>query len=138
MNRSAMKRGRRLQRKQVLKANPPRRRESRRFPGATGWTQRVFALYGRVCVACPRKHAQPAVQAHHVVPRHAILTAPHLSVEERRALAYDARNGLPVCVRCHERHTSAVERILRARLPASVIEWACEHGFEHVIERSYR
>lgn len=104
---------------------PKRRREDKRLPGATGWTQRVFMLHGRTCIVCGAR----AAQGHHVVPRQAILTARHISTEERRELAYDARNGVPVCVRCHERHETATVRIPFDRLPTSVVEWAVEHGF---------
>jgi hypothetical protein len=111
---------------------PKNRREDRWLPGATGWTQRVFALYGRRCIVCGAR----AVQGHHVVPRQAILTARHLSEDERRQLAYDARQGVPVCARCHERHETAAERIPFDRLPGTVVEWAVEHGFrQRVFDR---
>lgn len=111
---------------------PKRRRQDKTIPGATGWTQRVFVLHGRQCIVCGRR----AVQGHHVVPRQAILTARHLSRDERLELAYDARNGVPVCYRCHERHETATERIPFDRLPVSVVEWAVEHGFrQRVFDR---
>jgi len=116
--------------------NPTPRREEKDTPGANGWTQRVFTLHGRRCRVCGKRRA---VQGHHVVPRQVIVTAPHLTREQRAMLAYDARNGLPVCLRCHERHELAVQRIPFEALPASVVEWAVEHGFEDRVfdERVY-
>jgi cytochrome c553 len=107
-----------------------RRREARDFPGATGWTGRVFCLYGRSCVVC----GEEAVQGHHAVPRQRILADTRKTRDERRELAYDARNGVPICGRCHERHEIGAERIPRKRLPAGVIEWARERGFAHVLK----
>lgn len=53
------------------------------------------------------------------------------SREERAQLAYDARNGCPVCVDCHERHENASRRLLRSMLPEGAIVWALEHGYGH-------
>lgn len=114
-----------LKRRDWRATNPTPRREDKRLPGARGWTQRVFALYGRKCVVCGRR----AVQGHHAVERSVILSARHLTQQERELLAYDARQGVPVCVRCHERHTLAVARIPFECLPPPVVEWALEHGF---------
>jgi hypothetical protein len=116
-----------LPRTVALNNPPPRRSE---LPGARGWTQRVFTLYGRVCVVCGDR----ATEAHHVVPRHVVLSARHLSLAEREALAYDARNGAPVCGlgtrhSCHANHEAASHRIPFDRLPAGAVEWAIEHGF---------
>jgi hypothetical protein len=104
--------------------NPPPRRSE--LPGARGWTQRVFTLYGRACVVC----GGPATEAHHVVPRQVILAARHLTQADRELLAYDAR----VCGRgtsraCHANHEAAAHRIPFDRLPAGAVEWAVEHGF---------
>lgn len=118
---------------QVKKRNPPPRREDRRFPGARGWTRRVFTLYGYRCVVC----GDPAKHGHHAVPRQKIIRADHLSDEERTELAYDARNGVPVCEGCHDLHERAHRRIPRACLPAGVVEWAIDYGFLSVIERTY-
>ena len=119
--------------RELLRNNPKPRRESRRAPGATGWTQRVFKLYGRRCVVCKGR----AAQGHHAVPRQVIVAREG----EGSPLEYDARNGVPVCVDCHLAHeTSAVgrnaatgelysRRIRYERLPQGVIDWADDHGF---------
>ena len=95
------------------------------LPGERGWTQRVFALYGRRCVVCGRK----AVHAHHAVGKAVILAAWRLSVPEREALAYDERAGVPCCFDCHMNHEAASRRIPFDRLPPAVVAWAIEHGF---------
>lgn len=119
-----VQRGRgKLNRRDWRARNPPPRKTS--LPGARGWTQRVFTLYGNRCVVCGER----AVQGHHAVERSVILSARHLTQTEREALAYDARNGVPVCLRDHERHTNAVARIPFACLPPAVVEWALAHGF---------
>jgi hypothetical protein len=111
-------------------------RRARRNPLARGWTQRVFALYGRYCLRCSTKQKPVrAVQAHHAIPRQAIEDAPHLTPEERLALEYDARNGVPLCLRCHDDSPSS--RLRRSQLPRDVIEWAREHGFEGRLDRIY-
>lgn len=119
-----------------IRGNPKTRAQSKKWPGATGWTQRVFALYGRVCLACPRKDPKPATQAHHVIPKQVIVNARHLSPEERAQLAYDARNGLPICEQCHMDHEYAPDwRIPRVRLLPDHFEWAADHGFRYFIEK---
>lgn len=85
----------------------------------------MFTLYGRVCVACGGR----ATTAHHVVPRQAILGDTRKPVEERRQLAYDARNGCPACWACHNAHEVASRRFLRGELPAGAVAWAVEHGY---------
>lgn len=111
----------------ILQENPAYRREEREAPGARGWTQRVFTLYGGRCAVCGDR----AVQAHHVVPKRTILA------RADPELAYDARNGCPVCLRCHERHETATRRIPRAKLPLGCIMWAEAFGFDWYIERIY-
>lgn len=119
----------------VKKGNPPRR--SAKNPAARGWTQRVFALYGRYCLACPKGKLSRAVQAHHLVPRQRIAKDFRKTREERDALEYDARNGFPICKTCHEHHEfpgADAKRIPRSRIPALALEWAAEHGYAHVLE----
>jgi cytochrome c1 len=118
----------------VERTNPPKRygREGK-IPGSRGWTQRVFTLYGRECLACPPEDRRPAVQGHHVVPLQRILKADHLTADEIDALAYDARNGMPVCFECHGDHESYARRISRDQLSPEHFEWADEHGFGLVV-----
>lgn len=115
--------------------NPPRR--SSHNPCARGWTQRVFALYGRYCLACPKGKLTRAVQAHHLVPRQRIANDFRKTQEERDALEYDARNGFPICQRCHELHEFPgpdAKRIPFSRIPALAVEWAIEHGYDYVLK----
>lgn len=128
------------------KANPPRpvdeakakpRSRARRNPNAAGWTQRVFHLYGRHCLACPKGRLTRAVQAHHLVPRQRIANDARKPQAEREALEYDARNGFPICQRCHELHEFPgpdAKRIPFSRIPAAAVEWAIEHGYSYVLK----
>lgn len=108
--------------------NPQFRRG--RVPGLRGFTQRVFTLYGRRCVVCRGR----AVQAHHCVPLRTLFAR---SEAEGQALGADARNGVPVCAVCHERHENASRRIRRGELPAGVVEWALANGFGWYLDRTY-
>lgn len=124
-----MRRGKPLKRskplnKRAIKSNNPTRRRGK-LPGATGWTQRVFALYGRTCVVC----GQRATQGHHAVAKQTILARGDLD------LAYDARNGVPICELCHGRHEKAFKRIPRARLPHGVLDWAYDNGFGWFVDK---
>lgn len=117
----------------IMKRNPRWRREEKTLPGASGWTQRVFALYGRLCVVCsePGKPV-PAVHGHHAVPKQTILARGDLE------LAYDQRNGVPICLDCHHKHEfpgATGGRIPRSKLPEGVIEWAYEHDFGWYIDK---
>jgi hypothetical protein len=119
----------------VRNANPPPR--ASRNPMARGWTARVFTLYGRYCLACPKGKLTRAVQAHHLVPRQRIDTDMRKTREERDALEYDARNGFPICQRCHELHEFPgpdAKRIPFSRIPAAAVEWARDHGYDHVLQ----
>lgn len=102
--------------------NPPVRFHE---PALRGFTQRVFTLYGRKCVVCRRR----AAQAHHVIPKRTLKAR-----QEPAETLGDARNGVPVCVRCHERHEGATRRICRDELPLGVIAWAYANNFGWYID----
>ncbi len=95
------------------------------LPGARGWTRRVFALYGDRCVICGKK----AVHAHHAVAKQVVLAEWHLTPQQRAALAYDERQGVPCCFFHHMAHEGGSERIPFGKLPPQVVAWAIEHGF---------
>lgn len=79
---------------------------------------------GARCLKCGGKRR---LQAHHAVPQQAVKSFAktlRLSVEETQRILWDGRNGVPVCERCHERHTLAVERIPRVRLPLAAFAFA--------------
>lgn len=117
-----------LNRRALMAGNPRKRRSS--SPGATGWTQRVFTLYGSRCLVCGKK----AHHGHHVVPRQRIMRADHLTQEERELREYDARQGIPICHTDHAAHELASRRIPRRCLPEAVIEWAYDNGFATTID----
>jgi hypothetical protein len=120
----------------ILRDNPRQRhgRRESRAPGAAGWTSRVFALHGRICLVCGNKRA---VHAHHIVPAR--------TIEAREGvyspLIYDQRNGMPVCYDCHmahERPAANRGRIPFDRIPRLAVQWAVAHGFDwYLSERVY-
>lgn len=113
----------------ALLRNNPRRREGE-WPGERGWTQRVFSLYGRACVVC---RGAAAAQAHHAVPKRTII-ARGGAID---LLVFDARNGVPVCHRCHEAHENGSRRIPYVCLPGGVVAWAHENGWAWYLDRIY-
>ena len=87
---------------------------------------RVVVNRGAVCAACGGRQR---LQAHHVIPQQVLrryAAEMRLSVAETQAILWDVRNGIALCVRCHERHTNAVVRFPRARLPKLVWAFAQE------------
>lgn len=128
---SSLRRKTAMKRTHWSRKNNPTRRAHDRNPNATGWTQRVFALYGRRCLVCNLRRAS---QAHHVVPAQRIRKADHLDQEERDALEFDARNGLPICEPCHQGHELASARIPYSRLKSQHLAWAMAWGFASTIK----
>ena len=69
------------------------------------------------------------LQGHHVISQSVLkrlARALRLSEEQTQDLLWDHRNGVAVCVRDHQRHTDAVDRIRISRLPARVFEFIAE------------
>lgn len=130
-------------REALERVEPKRRmRRRRRLPGESSWKRRVFERYGRQCVVCGCSLRRgdipkPAAHAHHAIPRQTILGDTRKPVALREQLAYDSRNGVPVCVDCHTAHEAASRRIPRACLPGGVIEWAERFDWGWYIERTY-
>ncbi len=106
-------------------APAPRRYFERQGNTKNDWKARVLELYGFDCLSC----GKPAQHGHHIVARSVIMAAAHLEFWERAPLEYDATNGFPICVRCHEKHEHGVERLYFEMLPAPAVEWAVAHGF---------
>lgn len=84
--------------------------------------RQALARSGGRCVCCGAR----AVQVHHVLPR-----------QKWPEFIDEPANLVGVCVRCHERHELAVERIPRRALPAAAVELADAHGLGWYIERTY-
>jgi 5-methylcytosine-specific restriction endonuclease McrA len=79
-----------------------------------------------VCAGCGSRRG---LEAHHGLPKAAIedfARSERLSQEERNRLLWDPRNGVALCQRCHERHTTAFSRLSRAKLPKRVWAFALE------------
>lgn len=102
---------------------------------ASGWTQSVFDMHGRVCFVT----GEPAVQAHHVLEASALRRelAAKLTRSELVAVLSDPRNGMPVSLRAHQRHDCWQRRIGREDLPASAWPFAAEHGLLWLLDRTY-
>jgi hypothetical protein len=105
--------------------------------------ERAVKAAGR-CAACGRRarSRRAELDAHHVVPKEILKR-----VERERRLApgtlvWDPANGIALCSeqteeRCHARHTLAVRRVPRSRLPNRALRFAAKLGLSHVIERHY-
>lgn len=98
-----------------------------------------------VCAVCGRgpEPGNP-LDAHHVTEKRTIkryvsgLRLPEREEQEvLRRLLYDARNGMAVHKREHERHTNAVERIPLRCVTSKHRQFAAEVGAAHLIERYY-
>lgn len=96
------------------------------------------------CACCGRvaRHPRIDLDAHHVTPKE---TLKRLERERRLppgSLVWDPANGMPLCSdareqRCHARHTLAVKRVPRSRVPAPALRFAEGLGLTHIIERHY-
>jgi hypothetical protein len=89
------------------------------------------SVQGRPCIRCGR--VWPEMDAHHGIDASFLR-------RNRSDHVYDPRNACPICPRwepCHGDHTSAMRRIPRSCLPASVEEFATELGLESRLERTY-
>jgi hypothetical protein len=92
---------------------------------AAAWKAAVVHRGSR-CLMCG---GRAELQAHHVIGQQ-VLRRYARELKLKRATAqrvlWDRRNGVPVCRRCHERHTCAYVRIPRARLPNFVFAYVAE------------
>lgn len=134
-----MKRSSALKRKTRLRAHKPLRRVAilRATRGRRGSAEKVESAIWRrdlgPCVVCPAEGGvcSGPVQGHHVVAQQTL---------RKRGLVgslMDVRNRLPVCERRHAQHTTGFRPIPRELLPASVFEFAGEHGLGWYIDRHY-
>jgi hypothetical protein len=97
------------------------------------------------CVMCGDEHGHH--EAHHAVEAQVlrrICRSQGLSDAEALAVVYDPAFGVALCGpgtrnRCHERHTNAVSRVPRSRLPERVFVAAYELGpeAEVALERAH-
>lgn len=76
------------------------------------------------CVGCGRKGR---LQAHHAIDKswlEKVARTAKLDDRERNELLWDFRNGLAVCVPCHEAHTGCSRRLGRGALSGAQWEFA--------------
>lgn len=91
----------------------------------------VLATDGRCIVHDDPADCDGDFQAHHVV------TQQQLRHAGRADLLWDPRNGVTICETPHRRHTRAIQRIHRSRLPQRCLDFASEYGFLDIIDRYY-
>jgi hypothetical protein len=157
MRRSRLRRGdKRLERSTPLRSVSQLKARQKRKPlfderaMREVWHDHVLALAPkrrghRVCPVCDQvPSTENPFEAHHVLPKAAIkkfvaglqLAKPE-AAERLARLLWDFRNGLPVCRRCHSRHTSAYKRITIVLLTRKHRQFARELGLEHLLEQTY-
>ena len=103
-----------------------RRKPSQR-ERASAWRSAVMRASDGRCVVTGKN----AGAAHHVIPKHL------LKKHDLHAHLWDARNGIAVTTRVHDRHHAGLELIPASCLPASVYEFAAEHGLIWFLEKHY-
>lgn len=157
MRRSRISRGKtRLERRTPLASTGPLKTRPKRKPlfderaMRDEWHDHVIAQAPkrrghRVCAVCEQAPSREnPLQAHHVTEKQAIKKVvaalqlgPREAAEKLGRLLWDFRNGLPVCQRCHSRHTGAFRRIPIALVTRKHRQFARELGLEHLIEALY-
>jgi hypothetical protein len=122
--REFLQRGRKAELKRSkLKARPKREAPVEGPLTPEEWRRAVFVASGGRCVisgSVARDAEDRGFQAHHALP------ARELRARGLRDRVWDSRNGVWLARRVHERHESAVERVPRSALPASVWEFCRE------------
>lgn len=91
-----------------------------------------------VCAVTDDGPCEGELHAHHVVPqawlrKHFAGLSIHLA-----ELLWDARNGMPLCRRHHDRHTLATRRVPLSALTAMHCEFIHNVGADLHVERTYR
>ena len=139
--RSQLRRTKRLARKKGL--NPRSATRSERGD----YDLDKAAAWHRVIVGVPKKK-NPCVQCgsriniegHHVVAKQEVkrvARSARWEFDQTQDALWDARNGMPLCSKCHQQHETAFKRVPRHLVPATALEFARELGVEHVIDRYY-
>jgi 5-methylcytosine-specific restriction endonuclease McrA len=113
---------------------PPKGVEARRV--AKQFYDAVARPGGRpaTCAVCG---AKGRMDAHHVISQQALKRRAAESGLDPLLLTGDPANGMPLCRRCHEKHTNAVESIPRHLVPRSAWTFAASLGLTWWIERFY-
>lgn len=138
MKRSGIKPGKRsLERNSTFKPPAPKpaaKKAPKRRPAGqaransrSGHAEWSAFVTGKPCAVC----GDPAVQGHHVIYKQ------HLHREQLDHLAWDLRNCLPVCFRCHHRHHLSHRPIKRGELRLENLEFAREVGLWWLLRRTY-
>lgn len=95
---------------------------------------------GWACVMDGRGPCGGPLEAHHVTTKEAIKRYARSKRLDRRstvALLWDPSNGLAICDRHHDRHTTAHQRIPLALVPAGALTFARTLGLDYLLDRTY-
>lgn len=91
----------------------------------------VLALDGRCLVHDDLGDCSGPLQAHHCLTQQQL---------RRRGFAdrlWTPENGMTICERAHARHTKAVERIERSRVPERCVVFAEDLGLGYLLDQFY-
>lgn len=92
---------------------------------------------GARCIVCGYTEEQARATGTRLTAHH-VITQQHLRKYGYESLRWSVENGTPVCDEpCHRRHSSARERIPRAKLPVAAVRFAEELGMEWYLTRYY-
>lgn len=127
-----------LERKSSLKRTAmkrPVKRSGYDLGMAGAWWASVVGT--RSCAVCGERNR---VEGHHILPKRDIkqwALSEGLTTADAQKYLWDERNGLPLCVDCHQRHETAFQRVPRRLLPDSAFEFAKEMDLDYLLDRYY-
>lgn len=121
-----------LERKSRIQPKPKPKRTDEEAAASALWHRIVTE--GKRCLMCGTRSD---LQGHHHVPQQVLRRQARTLGVRAWVLVWDLRSGVPLCKRCHERHTLAVQKVPGWRLPAEAWEFAREIGLEHRLEREH-
>jgi hypothetical protein len=143
MKRSRLNRNKRLTRKKGLNPRSLTKYEAPRggydLDKSAAWHKQVVgpAVKKNPCLVCA---SQINIEGHHVIAKQEIkriAKSGRWDFDREQDALWDARNGIPLCAVCHQRHETAFRRVPRRVLPAAALAFADELGVAHLIERYY-
>lgn len=89
----------------------------------------------RACMCCGALKVR--VEGHHTIKQQTIRREARSRKLDVATWVWDPRNGVPLCERCHSRHSLAVERVPGYLLPIRVWDFARDLGLEWALEKEH-
>lgn len=144
---SGLEQGQPLERKAPLKRTPlkvvrgaalvPADRQRIADLSETWWRTVTQTPKGawRACMGCGALGVR--VEGHHTIKQQTIRREARSRKLDVATWLWDPRNGIPLCERCHEKHTLAVQRVPGYLLPIRVWEFARDLGLEWALEKEH-